>query len=242
MALCLCAAALPAVAQGVPRIKASVVAFDGSLLTVRPEGESDTMKIGIRPATQILKEEPKALADVPAGAFVGATLGKISGAFSAQEVHIFPENLRGSGEGLYPATPGSSRFILNGAVTAAAPTTLSVKFRGAGGDGAACTGRAPINPLVGCQGNATIVVAAGTPVIALVAADKSQIKPGAVLALSIMAGPDGKPVTPGLTIETVATPPVPLPAAPADAVAPGARPAAVGKANPPGAKKPQSPP
>ncbi len=65
MALCLCAAADPAAAQGVPRIKASVVAFDGSLLTVRPDGESDTMKIGIRPATQILKEEQKSLADGP---------------------------------------------------------------------------------------------------------------------------------------------------------------------------------
>jgi hypothetical protein len=32
-----------------------------------------------------------------------------------------------------------------------------------------------------------------------------------------MAGPDGKPVTPGLTIETVATPPVPLPPAAASA-------------------------
>jgi hypothetical protein len=223
----------------VPRIKASVVAFDGSLLTVRPDGESDTMKVGIRPATQILKEEQKSLAEVPVGTFVGATLTKTAlGTFTAQEVHIFPESLRGTGEGLYPATPGSSHFILDGAVTAATPATLSVKFRGLSGEGAACTGRAPVNPLNGCQGNATIAVAAATPVIALVAADKSQIKPGAVLALSIIAGPDGKPVTPGLTIETVATPPVPLPAAAADA-APAARPAV--KSNPSGQKKPQSP-
>jgi hypothetical protein len=209
--LCLCAAALPAGAQSVPRIKASVVSFDGVLLTVRPDGESESMKIGVRPATRILKEDVTALADIPAGAFVGATVGKSPlGAFEAQEVHIFPESLRGSGEGLYPATPGSSRFILNGAVTGATPTTLSLKFRGAGGEGANCTGRAPVNPLTGCQGSATIAVAAATPVIALTAADKSLIKPGAVLALSIMAGPDGRPVTPGITIETVRTPPVPL--------------------------------
>lgn len=198
-----------------PRIKAQVVAFDGAIITVRPQGEKDTMKIGLRPATRILKEEPKPLSAIAAGSFVGATLAKsVAGAFNAQEVHVFPEELRGSGEGLYPATPGSSRFILDGSVTAATPTTLSIKFRGESGEGAACTGRAPSNPLVGCQGNATIAVPAGTPVLALAAADKSQIKPGAVLAISIMAGPDGKPVTPGLTIETVATPEVPLPAAP----------------------------
>ena len=202
-----------------PRIKASVVAFDGAILTVRPDGEKDTMKIGIRPATRILKEEVKALSDIQPGSFVGATLVKSPiGSFNAQEVHVFPEALRGSGEGLYPATPGSSRFILNGSVTAATPATLSIKFRGESGQGFDCAGRAPSNPLTGCQGSATIAVAAGTPVLALTPADKSLIKPGSVLALSIMAGPDGRPVTPGLTIETVATPDVPLPAAPSTPV------------------------
>jgi hypothetical protein len=218
-ALLLSAVVLPAAAESVPRIKATVVAFDGALLTVKPGGEKDTMKIGLRPATKIMQEEQKALADIPAGAFIGVTVTKISGtkasaAFEAQEVHLFPEALRGSGEGLYPATPGSSRFILDGAVTAVTANTVSVKFRGVNGEGANCTGRAPSDPLQGCQGTATIKVAAGTPILALAAADKSLIKPGAVVAVSIMAGPDGKPVTPGLTIETVATPPVPLPDAP----------------------------
>lgn len=214
----LCALALPAAAQNVPRIKARVVAFDGAVITVRPEGEKDTMKIAIRPATRIVKEETRSLADITPGTFLGATLAKSAGAFTAQEVHLFPPDMRGSGEGLYPATPGSSFFILDGSVTAATPTTLSIKFRGQSGEGAACTGRAPANPLAGCQGSATIAVPAGTPVLALAAADKSLIKPGAVLALSIMAGPDGKPFTPGLTIETVATPQVPMPATPASAV------------------------
>ena len=207
-----------------PRIKASVVAFDGAIITVRPEGEKDTMKIGIRPATRILKEEVQSLADLRPGTFVGATLEKSAiGAFNAQEVHVFPPEMRGSGEGLYPATPGSSFFILDGSVTGATPTTLSIKFRGASGEGAGCTGRAPLNPLTGCQGSATFAVPPGTPVLALAPADKSLIKPGAVLALSIMSGPDGKPVTPGLTIETVATPAVAMPPAPAAPAAPKKR-------------------
>jgi hypothetical protein len=118
-------------------------------------------------------------------------------------------------------------------VTAGTATSLGVKFRGAAGEGAACSGRAPADPLAGCSGNTTILVAAGTPVLALAPGDKSLIKPGAVVALSIMAGPDGKPVTPGLTIETMATPPVPLPAA-----ADPAPPAKGAKPDSPGAKKP----
>jgi len=218
LALLCAVASFPAAGQSVPRIKATVVAFDGAVITVKPDGEKDTMKIGIRPATQIMKQDVKALADIPAGAFIGATVTKtLLGHYSAQEVHVFPESLRGSGEGFYPASPGSDHFILDGAVTAATSNALTVKFRGAGGEGSNCTGRAPADPLKGCQGSATFNVDTGTPVIALSPADKALIKPGAVLAMSIMAGPDGKPVTPGLTIQTVATPPVPLPPAPADA-------------------------
>jgi hypothetical protein len=204
----------PAAAQSVPRIKAKLVSFEGNLLTVMPEGEKQSMKIGVRPATRILQEEQKTFADIQSGDYIGAVLTKTpQGAFNAQEVHIFPPALKGSGEGLYPATPGSSRFILNGTVTGTAASTLTVKFRGASGDGAKCTGRAPVIVINGCEGNATVTVEKAAPVIALAAADKSLLVPGAVLAISIMAGPDGKPVTPGLTIESVATPPVPLPPA-----------------------------
>ena len=204
-------------AQAVPRIKAVVVGFDGNTLTVMPDGDKQSMKIGVRPATRILQEQQKSLADIQGGDFIGATLTKSpSGALSAQEVHIFPGALKGSGEGFYPATPGSSHFILNGTVTQTAAALLMLKFRGESGDGAKCSGRAPINPLNGCQGNATITVDPAAPVIALVTAGKSVLVPGAVLALSIMAGPDGKPVTPGLTVESVATPPVPLPPTPRD--------------------------
>ena len=202
-------------AQSVPRIKAVVVGFDGSFLTVMPDGEKQSMKIGVRPATRILQQAPKTLADIQSGDYVGATMTKTpQGGLNAQEVHIFPPALKGSGEGFYPATPGSSRFILNGTVTGATGSVLMVKFRGASGDGAKCTGRAPVNPLNGCKGSATIAVDAAAPVIALTNGNKSLLVPGAVLALSIMAGPDGRPVTPGLTVESVATPPVPLPPPP----------------------------
>jgi hypothetical protein len=213
-------------AQVAPRIKAVVVSFDGSSLTVLPDGDKQNMKIGVRPATRILQEQQKSLADIQGGDFIGATVTKTpAGALNAQEVHIFPGALKGSGEGFYPATPGSSRFIVTGTVTEVAAPLLMLKFRGASGDGPKCAGRAPINPLNGCQGTATVAVAPTVPVIALVTGNKNLLVPGAVLALSVMAGPDGRPVTPGLTVESVATPPVPLPATPRYAPEPVAKPA-----------------
>ena len=56
------------------------------------------------------------------------------------------------------------------------------------------------------QGSIIIAVPAAAPVTALVEADKSHIVPGAVLALSLMSGPDGRPATPGFTIQSLPAP------------------------------------
>jgi hypothetical protein len=224
----------PAAAQNIPRIKASVVSFNGSTLIVRPEGEKDTMRVTVRPATQMMEEQVKSFSDIQVGDFIGATLIKNSlGVLSAQEVHLFPASMHGSGEGLYPATPNSPRIVLNGTVGQINTARLGVRYRGASGEGPymagpnntlqGCNGRAPIDPLSGCQGSILIAVPPNTPVSALAPADKSHIKPGAVLALSLMAGPDGRPATPGFTIESdapqapAAATPVPVPAKPSAA-------------------------
>jgi hypothetical protein len=225
-ALCL-GVAVPAGAQNIPRIKAIVVSYSGSTLIVRPEGDKDTMRVTVRPATRMLEEQVKSFSDIQVGDFIGATLVKNSlGVLSAQEVHIFPASMHGAGEGLYPDAPGSPRMILDGTVGQTNTLRLGVRYRGASGEGPymagqGCSGRGPADPLSGCQGSIIIAVPAATPVMALVDADKSHVKPGAVLALSLMAGPDGKPATPGFTIESVATPGPSVPAAPSIKTPPG---------------------
>jgi len=215
-----------------------VVSFSGSTLVVRPEGETATMRVTVRPATRILEQETRNFSDIQVGDFIGATLtGNAKGGPAAQELHIFPKSLQGSGEGLYPATAGSPNLILNGTVGQMNDRRIGIKFRGAAGEGPynngkGCYGRAPIDPLGGCQGNVIISVPDNAPIIALVDADKSRVKPGAVLALSIVSGPDGKPATPGFTIQNVATPPVALgetPAPPKPKTSNYRRPPAAGK-------------
>ena len=197
----------PAAAQTVPRIKAKLLSFDGTLMSV-DAGDAKPMIVGLMPATRIVKQEKRALADIKTGDFVGATaIAAKDGSRRAQEVHVLPDELRGSGEGVVAA--GSNRFMIGGTVSATAPGTLTVQYHGSeGGDGPACTGRALPLP-GGCQGSATIAVAAGVPVVGLVHGDKSLLVPGAVLAISILAGPDGHPVTPGLTVEGVTPPDAP---------------------------------
>src|SRR5579872_1559547 len=92
----LCGAAM---AQGVPRIKAVLQAFDGKVLTVKT-ADPEPMQIGLMPGARIVKQEKRALSDIKAGDFIGATIIVAKdGSRHAQEVHLLPESLRGSGEG-----------------------------------------------------------------------------------------------------------------------------------------------
>ena len=194
----------PAVAQGVPRIKAKILSFDGQTLTVTSGTgkNAQAMTVGVLPTTRIVRQEKRAPADIAVGNNIGATVTTTrDGALHAQEVHIFPEELRGSSEGVFAA--GTGRSMIDATVSATAPGKLSVTYRGANGGGrpGLHRPRRPAKSVGGCQGSADILVAPGVPVTALMAGDKSLLVPGALIALSVMAGPDGQPVTPGLTVE-----------------------------------------
>ena len=214
--LCLFALSSPAAAQTVPRIKARLLSIDGALMSV-DAGDNKPMTIGLMPATKIVKQEKRALTDIKPGDYVGATFTVAKdGSRHAQEVHVLPDELRGSGEGVIAA--GTNRFTVGGTVSALGPGTLTLQYHGSEGtDGSACTGRALPLP-GGCQGSATIAVAPGVPLVGLVHGDKSLLVPGAVLAISVLAGPDGHPVTPGLTVEGMT--PADAPKTPAAIAAP----------------------
>lgn len=186
-----------------------MVSYSGSVLVVQPEGDSDTLRVTVRPATRVMEQQAKSFSDIQVGDFIGATLVKNSmGVPLAQELHIFPKAMAGSGEGIYLPAAGAPAMVLNGVVGQIDKGRIGVKFRGATGDGPynggkGCNGRAPVDPLSGCQGSIIVPVQNGAPITALVDADKTHVVPGAVLALSILSGPDGKPVTPGFTIQSL---------------------------------------
>jgi hypothetical protein len=210
LALGFALAASPALAQSAPRIRATLISFQGNLLTVETN-DHEQQVIELSPTALIVQQQKRTLADIKAGDYVGATfLAARDGSRRAQEVHIFPDVLRGSGEGLFGVDGG--RFMIDGTVKAAGPALLTIAYRGAGGgDGANCTGRAP--RAGGCQGEADIAVAPGVPVRALVPGDKNLLVPGAVLAISLVAGNGGHPMSPGLTVEGMAVDgPAPPPA------------------------------
>jgi hypothetical protein len=91
-----CAAAL---AQAPTRIRGTLEAVDGNDLTVKARG-GETMKVRIPDNVLVVGIAKASIADITNGKFIGTTtVGSREGALVAEEVHIFPESMRGTGEG-----------------------------------------------------------------------------------------------------------------------------------------------
>jgi hypothetical protein len=94
-------AAMPAMAQTVQRIRGTVKALDGNTLTVDTR-EGSVATITLAPNYSVAAVIPATLADAKPGTFIGTAAIGPKDKLRAVEVLIFPEALRGSGEGHYP--------------------------------------------------------------------------------------------------------------------------------------------
>jgi Domain of unknown function (DUF5666) len=140
------------------------VSADGANLTVRTRaGEERTVRLNAK--TRLVLVSPATLADVKPGAFIGvAAMPEKNGEQKAMEVHIFPESMRGTGEGFraYDLKPGST--MTNGNVNARVDSVdgpkLTVTYHG---------------------GQQTIVVDSKTPIVAFEPGSKEALTPGAAI-------------------------------------------------------------
>ena len=158
----------PALAQNPPvasaRATIETVAPDGAALSVRTRaGEERKVRLG--PKTRFVLVVPATLADVKPSSFIGvAAMPGENGEQKAMEVHIFPEAMRGTGEGFRPfdLAPGST--MTNGNIDARVDATsgpkLTVTYKG---------------------GQQTIVVDPKTPIVALEPGAQTDLKPGAAI-------------------------------------------------------------
>jgi hypothetical protein len=178
--------ALSAAAQNTPqgtpmRIRGTVEKLDGQNLTVKSR-EGPELTIALAPNFTVSAVVKKSLTDIKAGDFVGAASMKgTDGKLHALEVLIFPEAMRGTGEGERPwdLTPGSlmTNATVSGITGAPQGQTLKVTYKG---------------------GESEIVVAPSTPIVTFAPGDASLLKPGAAIITVASKKPDG-----GLTASRV---------------------------------------
>lgn len=82
-------------------LRGTLVGVDGDVLTVMDDDE-ETFEVALADDTGMFAVTPAKWADIDAGQFVGITSIESGGQRVALEVHIFAEDLRGTGEGHYP--------------------------------------------------------------------------------------------------------------------------------------------
>jgi hypothetical protein len=166
-----------AVAQKSPvptRVRGAIEAVDGDTLTVKSRAGED-VKLHMTPDIRIVGIIKIALSDIKVGSFVGTTtVPGPDGVPTAVEVHVFPENMRGTGEGSRPYDLRPNSTMTNATVAESVVGndghTLLVKYK---------------------DGEKKVSVSADTPVVTYVPADKSDLKAGAQVIAFMKKLPDG---------------------------------------------------
>ena len=174
--------ATPALAQQAPqtRFRGIIASFDGTTLVVRtPDGKTTSVAV---PADVRINANGKAkLSDIKPGDFVGSAADKgPDGKLHAEEVHIFPEAMRGTGEGHRPMGANPNRSMTNGTVTMNDPEARTMT----NGTVTVKSGKGAVTLTVHYQdGDQTIEVAPHTPIVTIIPGDRTLLKPGAIVSV-----------------------------------------------------------
>jgi hypothetical protein len=166
-----------AIAQKAPtptRVRGAIEAVDGDTLTVKSRAGED-VKLHMTSDIRIVGITKISVTDIEVGSFIGTTtVPGPDGMPTALEVHVFPEAMRGTGEGSRPHDLKPNSTMTNATVSERVVGndghTLLVKYK---------------------DGEKKLLVTPETPVVTYVAADKSDLKAGAKVIASMKQLPDG---------------------------------------------------
>jgi hypothetical protein len=167
----------------VVRIRGNVESLEGNTLKVKARnGESVTVQLADNAA--VVGITKASIADVATGKFIGTTtVGERDGALVALEIHIFPENMRGTGEGHrdWDLRPNSKMTNANVADVKAmgADRVMTVNYKG---------------------GEKKILVTADTVVVGYAPTDRGQLKAGAPVFINAERKADGGLTAPRVNV------------------------------------------
>jgi hypothetical protein len=158
------------------RLRGIIEAVDGNVVTVKAAGGVDA-KVMLADKAVIIAVVKATLAEIKEGTFLGsAAIPQADGTQKAVEVHIFPEEMRGTGEGHRPYPPVANGTMTNGSASGATVSgiegsTITVKYTG---------------------GEKKIIVPPNAPILRYEIGGKADLKPGAhFTVLAATKKPDG---------------------------------------------------
>jgi hypothetical protein len=176
LAAAIAVASCAAAAAQTIRVRGTIEKADGNVLSLK-SSDGAALKLTLTGNAMIVALVKASMADIKEGTFLGsAAMPQPDGSQKALEVHIFPEQMRGTGEGHRPYAPVPNGTMTNGAtsgvtVTGVDGATMVVKYKG---------------------GEKKIVVPPGTPIVRYEIGSRADLKPGArFTVLAATRKPDG---------------------------------------------------
>src|SRR6201992_356864 len=157
------------------RVRATVVSLDGNKLVVHPKS-GDDITVMLNDNFGAVAVVKASMADIKEGTFIGtATVTQPDSSLKSEEGVVFPDKMRGTGEGHYPWDLGSKSMMTNATVSNAVKgvdgQTITVSYKG---------------------GEKKIDVPANVPVVTLVpGADRADINPGVMVFVPPQKQDDG---------------------------------------------------
>lgn len=189
-------------------VRGTIAQVDGNTIGIK-ERDGGVAKIHLADNTKIVSVAKASLSDIKQGSFIGtaATPGT-DGKLQAIEVHIFPDSMRGTGEGNRAWDLTSKSSMTNGTAAPRSSMTNGTVARSNKVENDKVNNVEGNDVTVNFNGGTKIVtVTSDTKVVALVPGDRSELKPntrifipaatrtpdGALEANRVTVGKDGIP-------------------------------------------------
>jgi hypothetical protein len=163
-------------AQQAVRLRGTIKKVDGNVLALKA-ADGAAVSLTLANDAQVIAVVKASMADIKENTFLGsAAMPQTDGTQKALEVHILPEQMRGTGEGHRPYAPVANSTMTNGTASGATVagvegTTITVKYK---------------------DGEKKIIVPPGTPIVRYEIGGPTDLKPGAhFTVLAATKKPDG---------------------------------------------------
>src|SRR5262249_40407799 len=186
------------------RVRGTIDQIEGSMMIVKSR-EGDTLRIKLADDGSVIALVKASLADIKPNSFVGSTaMPQPDGSWKAVEVHIFPEEMRGTGEGDRPYDYKPQSTMTNGTVNTVGKSTGKSTTTGtvANEEGTTLT-------LNYKEGTKKIDVTPETVIVTYLPGSRDELKAGARIYIpAATRQADGSLMTPRVNVGRGVAPPM----------------------------------
>jgi hypothetical protein len=182
------------------RVRGTIDQIEGSTMIVKSR-DGDTLRIKLADDGSVIALEKAALADIKPNSYVGSTaMPQPDGTWKAIEVHIFPEAMRGTGEGDRPYDYRPQSTMTNGTVNNVGKSTVG---------GTVSSEEGSTLTLSYKDGSKKIDVTAETVIVSYLPGSRDELKPGARIYIpAATRQADGTLMTARINVGRGITPPM----------------------------------